>query len=156
MNPSPIRPLFWFLDQAFSDRVLPNIAPLFGIALIAPQPMMENTRLKTTLLTLDPPKSVFPKASPLLNSKRQIVCRAEKVQMVRHQNVVADQPRCGFVLPDFMQCSLHARLCQPRESLFGAYCQQNPIGPTPCYPHSPGWGTAACIERRMARHEAGL
>jgi hypothetical protein len=88
--------------------------------------MMKSTRLKCSGVRMCLGEAVFPEAHPAFNRKFQIIRRAEQMQMIGHQEIIAHEPRRCSVLPDAMQSSLNRGLYQPALALLGANREKNP------------------------------
>jgi hypothetical protein len=73
--------------------VLLHVEPFLRVTVGAPQAMMKSQRLPDPMLVIVRfTESALPKCDPLLDGEIQIARRGEQMQMVRHQNVIPDQP----------------------------------------------------------------
>lgn len=120
-------PFLNLFHQIFTERILLNISPLGRIILTFAQPMMPSTRLEIPLFAAMPPPEIsFPKSNPLFNGERQILRRAKHMEVIRHQQIISDQPgRCRQ--PSFVKLPVRRFVCQPRHTVFGRDCQQNNV-----------------------------
>ena len=90
---------------------------------------MPAARLKTPVLaSMPPPKITFPKSYPLFNSECQIVRRAKQVEMIRHQQIITDEPG-GRGLPCLMQMFVGIFVSHPRRPVFCCHCEQDDVVP---------------------------
>ena len=122
------RPIFHAPDQFCTHRIFLNINPFCRIALFCPQTVMPSARLKIPIVAaMSPPEIPFPVGNPLFNREGQILRRAKCVQMIRHQQVITNQPR-GCRQPCFVEKFVGCRICQPRNPVFRCDRQQNEIG----------------------------
>jgi hypothetical protein len=88
---------------------------------------METSTLKFTRVRMLFRKSIFPESHPALNGEFEIARRAKQMEVIRHKQIVADQPgRCG-VLPYAMQRASDGGLRQPTFALVSANSKKNPI-----------------------------
>ena len=90
---------------------------------------MKSTRLKCPGVGMHLRESVFPETDPAFDGEFQIVRSAEQMQMIGHQEIIADKPGPCSVLPDFVEHALNRSLRQPTFTLLGAYSEENPIRP---------------------------
>jgi len=122
------RPIFHASDQFCAHRIFLNINPFCRTALFCPQTVMPSARLKIPIVTAMPPAEIpFPVSDPLFNREGQIPRRAKCVQMIRHQQIIADQPR-GCRQPGLVEKVVGGRVCQPGNPVFRCDRQQNKIG----------------------------
>ncbi len=128
MHVSFERPIFHAPDQFCAHRIFLNINPFCRIALFCPQTVMPSARLKIPIVAAMPPTEItFPVSDPLFNREGQIPRRAKCVQMIRHQQIVANQPR-GCRQPGLVEKVVGGRVCQPWNPVFRCNRQQNEIG----------------------------
>ena len=121
-------PIFHAPDQFCAHRIFLNINPFCRIALFCPQTVMPSARLKIPIVAAMPPTEItFPVSDPLFNREGQIPRRAKCVQMIRHQQIVANQPR-GCRQPGLVEKVVGGRVCQPWNPVFRCNRQQNEIG----------------------------
>jgi hypothetical protein len=82
------------------------------IIFIAPQPMMETARLKSKRRwAASTPELPLPENDPLLNRNFFVLRRAEKMDVIGHDHVCADQP-CVSISPSFHQSVMIGFLCK--------------------------------------------
>ena len=97
MDCSLVGPVPNFLRQPRPHRILLHIKPFLRIALLLSQPMMKSVRLPHPIgMAMRFAESAFPKRNPPFYGERQIARRSEQMQMVRHQNIVSNQPGGGL------------------------------------------------------------
>jgi hypothetical protein len=88
-----ILPLFSVPNEPGPDGIGSHVFPFLMIIFIATQTMMKASRLKARRSWADlTPKLPFPESNPLLDRDFFILWRAEKVDVIRHDHVGADQP----------------------------------------------------------------
>jgi hypothetical protein len=95
-------------------------------------------------------KLALPVSDPLFNGERKISWSAEQVKMVRHNQVIADQPR-GCFLPRLMQKLLDGFIGQPRFAMLRVDGEENEIGSPQLNAHTRRW-----ILRPGSENEASL
>ena len=118
-------PTIGLFHQPFAQRIFTNIIPFFRVALLPSQPVMKRMRLPSAMrILMDPPELPFPKRHPFLQGKSQILRRAEKMQMVRHEQVITDQP-CLCRLPRCAEVFMHGGIRNPRFSSIRTNRQKN-------------------------------
>ena len=66
----------------------------------------------------------FPKRHPAFDGERQIARSGEQMQMVRHQNVIPDQPRVGST-PCLREQAMRLVARQPGQTVLGASGYEN-------------------------------
>ena len=101
-HPPLERPVFNPLNQTFAKRIFLNISPLLAVTFTIAQPMMPAARLKFPFgwwsecphepLMLEAEFSL-PIFNPSLDGEIQISRRTEQMQVIRHQQIIAHQPR---------------------------------------------------------------
>ena len=95
MHAPLVRPVLDARDQALADWILLHVKPLLALAVA--QAMMPAARLKLpTGVPMLPAKLTFPVGDPGLDGELQVARRAEAMQVIRHQEIIADQPRRRF------------------------------------------------------------
>jgi len=88
-----ILPFFSPLNEPGPNRIGSHAFPFVMVILVAAEPMMKTAWLKTRRGWADlAPKLPFPESDPLLDRDFFILWRAEKVHVIRHYHVGADQP----------------------------------------------------------------
>ncbi|HEU5396517.1 MAG TPA: hypothetical protein VFV81_05065 [Verrucomicrobiae bacterium] len=127
MDAAGIGPVFRRSHQAGAHGILANVSPLLRIALAVSQPMVKSTRLKCPGVRMYFGETIFPKAHPAFDSESQIPWGAEQMQVVGHQEIIADEPRGRSLLPNLMERSLNRRLSEPSAAFVGADGEKNPI-----------------------------
>ena len=151
MHTSEVRPILSLLYQTLSHRILTNVLPLLRVAFAIAQPVMETTVLKSSRIGNRFSQPVFPEPQPAFNGEFQIMRHAEQMQMVRHQEIIAHQPRRSRVFPDVVLGALHGGLRQPAFAFLGADGEKNPVRSTKRNVNSFGRRvTARFTERRFA------
>ncbi|MDB6065845.1 MAG: hypothetical protein JWR26_2053 [Pedosphaera sp.] len=75
-------------------------------------------------LFVDAAKLAFPKSYPILDRNRQIAWRAKKVNMIRHQQIIADKPSIRG-LPSFTQMLVGIGLRKPGLTVPGANIEKD-------------------------------
>lgn len=73
-------------------------------------------------------KAVFPKAHPAFDGELLITWGAEEMEMIRHEEIITDEPGCGFMFPDLIQSALHGWLSEPAFAVLNIDSEENPIG----------------------------
>jgi len=114
-----IRPRIWNRNEAKANWIIPHVVPLLGVAFTTPQRVMPTPRLESPVCpAMDPCNLPLPKGDPVLNLDTRIMRRAEAVQVVRQQDVIANEPSCGGT-----PCGLKRSLClgtgEPPSTAFG-------------------------------------
>ena len=71
----------------------------------------------------------FPITNPSFNVEMQIPRCTEAMQMVRHQEIIADQPGRRF-LPNLMNQFMHCRIGQPWFPILGVDVEENKVTAT--------------------------
>ena len=96
-----IRPVFRPFHQTILDWIFPEIKPLLMITLAVPQLPVKKIALPNRLFRWMRPAAGClrtPKTNPLFQRRdRQFRGRAEKMQMIRHDNIASHQPMVGLV-----------------------------------------------------------
>ena len=124
MHTPEIRPILWFCNELGPHRILANVLPLLRVTFVVAQSVVKTAGLKfpkhvagrrrrVALILQRLCQPVFPETHPAFDGEFQITRRAEQMQMIRHQEIVAHQPRRRRVLPDVVQGALHGSLRQP-------------------------------------------
>ena len=72
-------------------------------------------------------KRSFQKPDPTLDGEFQIARCAKQMQMIGHEQVIADEPCGRRVFPDVVQSALHGCLCQPALTFLRANSEKNPV-----------------------------
>jgi len=104
-----------------------NIKPFFGIVFAITQPVMPASWLKFPFLpTVFEAELTFPVGNPYLDGELQIPRRTERVQMVRHEQVITHQPRLCF-RPSLVEQAVHCFVGQPRFTLIGTDGEQDDV-----------------------------
>jgi hypothetical protein len=120
------RPVLNAFDQSFANGIFPHINPFLRVILIIAQPMMPAARLKFPFWLGERPREpflfqrefAFPIGNPCFNREMQISWRAKQMQMVRHQQIIANEPsRC--LRPNLVKKLMCSFIRQPRFTLFG-------------------------------------
>ena len=127
MHATARRPILRMLHLFLAHWIFADILPLLRVIFAIAQPVMKTAGLKFSCIWKRFRQPVFPKANPPLDGEFQIAWRAEQMQMIRHQEIVAHQPRCRRVFPDVVQGALHRSLRQPTLALLGADGEKNPV-----------------------------
>lgn len=70
---------------------------------------------------------IFPTGDPTFDGEPQVVRRAEEMQVIGNQQVIADEPHGGRVFPDAVQDTLHGVLRQPALPPERADGEENPV-----------------------------
>ena len=122
-----IRPFFWLRHQTCPHRILTDVLPLLCVAFPVPQPMMKPAGLKGSGSGMGFGKPVLPEAQPAFDGELQITRSAKQVEMVWHEQIIADQPSCGYVFPDLVQSAVDGSLRQPSFTAGGADGEKNPV-----------------------------
>ncbi len=152
MHAAKVRPLLRAFDQSCPNRVESNVVPFFRIRFTASQSMMESSGLKRTGRGTPLRKTVLPKGDPSFQRDLQIPWGAKKMEMIRHQQVVADQPCCCIELPDFVECLLNRRIRQPRFTLMCGDREKDPIWLSWDQVDAFGWRPASYLSDWGFRH----
>jgi hypothetical protein len=92
--------------------------------------MVKSASLKCSGVWIGFGEPTFPETNPALDGEFEIAWRAEQMQMIGHEKIIANEPCRGGVLPDFMQCVLDRGLCQPSSSFLGADGEEDPVRST--------------------------
>jgi hypothetical protein len=130
------RPVFNPLNQSFAERIFLNINPFFRIIFTITQTMMPAARLKFPCRRWgESPRRpfvfqtelTFPVGNPSFNCKMQIPWRTKQMQMIRHQQIIANQPSRRF-RPSLAKKLMCHFIRQPRFALFCVDSQQNNVG----------------------------
>ncbi len=118
-------PIVCVLYQPGAHRIFAHIIPSLVVALVLAQAMVEAAHLKVSMLnpmqTLEGP---FPKSDPLLDRELLVQWRAEKMQMIGHDDVTPDHPGVGQS-PAFHQVSGDDRISQPAAPALRANGEEN-------------------------------
>ena len=89
---------------------------------------MESIGLPATLrVFVQPPELPFPEGDPFLQGKAHIARSAEKMRMIGHEQIIADQPGLGR-LPCGAQRRMNGAICQPGYSILRANGEKNNRG----------------------------
>ncbi len=75
-----------------------------------------------------PAKPAFPELHPLVYPEMQIVRRANKVQVIRHDEIVSHQPSDRFCAPDVGQGLLDGGVCHPRHGILAVNRDEENVG----------------------------
>jgi len=103
------------LDQALAQRIFSHVRPPLVVLFSVAEPMMKAAALKLPgLVEMATAELPFPKLDPRVDAESEIARRAEQVQVIGHEQVVADEPGRGFLAPDRDERVLHFRLVHPR------------------------------------------
>jgi len=146
-----IRPILQPRHQSGSHRILANILPLLRVTFAVAQPMMKSAGLKFPCIGRCFRQPVFPETHPAFEGEFQIVRRAEQMQMIRHQQIIAHEPCRRRAFPDVVQGALHGSLRQPAFTFIGANGEKNPVRSAERNANSFGRRvTARFAERRFA------
>src|SRR6516162_2069942 len=70
---------------------------------------------------------VLPKSNPAFDGEFQFMWRAEEMQVIGHEQIIAHQPGHGRVLPDVMKRVLNRGLREPLTAFPGADSEEDPI-----------------------------
>lgn len=97
MDPSPIRPIFWFSDQPRSNRIGLHVCPLFRVIFPVSQIAIEIFRLpkrsvQPLPLQQQPCAYRLPHLYPLFHGVRGTRGPRKKVYVVRHQQIIPNPP----------------------------------------------------------------
>jgi hypothetical protein len=76
--------------------------------------------------------------------------RAEQMQVIGHQKIVADEPGGGMMQPDVMQRPLNGNLCQPAGATLSANREKSPVRSAQRNANAPGGCTA--LGKNIVRH----
>ena len=124
MDDAAVGPFVGTFDQSQSNRILKHILPFFLIITRFAQPVVERIPLPfPVLIKMRAAKLPLPERKPSFNSEPQFSRGAKEMKMIRHQQVIADEPRIRFA-PDFFKRSLHGFLSQPGHAIFCAHGQE--------------------------------
>ena len=114
MHAAFVGPVLRASDQSFANGILLYIEPFLRITLAVTQSMMPATRLEVPFgISMFPAKITFPISDPFLNGEGGVARRAKAVQVIRHQEVIADQP-CRRFQPSLVDELPSCVACQPR------------------------------------------
>ncbi len=116
-------PVFCILRQPCLYGVLVNVIYLLTKLIVVAHPVMKHTTLPPPLLPLDPFRETrFPILGPVLDRHTftDSTGTTQKVEVIRHQDIVPDQPHRGIVQPDIVQCVVDQFLCHPGGLRLGA------------------------------------
>jgi hypothetical protein len=90
--------------------------------------MMPAPRLKFPLRPpVLQPGIAFPVSNPCLDGKTQIARSTKSMKMVRHQQVIADEPSFCF-RPGFMEKPVRCCVGQPRDAFLGRNGEEDNVG----------------------------
>ncbi len=90
-------------------------------------PMVPAARLKPPFRPpVLPPQLPFPVGDPRLDAKAQVVRRTEAMQVIRHEQVIANQPP-GRFLPSLVNQAVNFRRGQPRRALLRVHREQDDV-----------------------------
>ena len=128
------RPVLDATAKVLAQRILLNIKPLLRIALAVAETMMPTARLKLPLRWGERPrdplpfqgKLPFPIRNPSLDSKMQIARRTEAMQVIRHQQIITNQPR-RRLRPSLMQKLTGCFVGKPRVAFVSRDSEQDDI-----------------------------
>ena len=121
-------PFFGRGREAGAHGVFTDVLPFLGVALAAAEAVVQAAALEGAGVGMGFGKAVFPKGDPFFDGEFQVVGRAEEVEVVGHEHVVADEPRGGGVFPNLMQGALDGGLREPAFALVGADGEEDPVG----------------------------
>ena len=101
MDPSLIRPIFWFSDQPRSNRIGLHVCPLFRVIFSVSQIAIEIFRLPNRSVQplpfqQQPCANRLPHLYPLFHGVRGTRGPRKKVYVVRHQQIIANPPSISF------------------------------------------------------------
>ncbi len=97
VHPTLEWPVIALRHKAAPDGILPDVMPLLRVVRCIPDAMVPAARLKPPFRkAVLPAQFPFPVGDPRLDIETQVVRRAEAMQVIRHQQVIADQPGSGF------------------------------------------------------------
>ncbi len=127
MHAPEVRPILRAFHQFGPHRILADVLPLLRITFPIAQKMMKAAGLKSSRVRMQFGEAVFPETHPTLDGEFQITRCAEQMQVIGHEQVIADEP-CGCrAFPDVVQSALHGCLCQPALTFLRANSKKNPI-----------------------------
>jgi hypothetical protein len=128
MHAALIQPVRGICHQSGAHRIFLNIKPFFVVTLPIPKSVVKATPLKRAAVGTCLCQLILPEPHPTFDGKFQVPRRAEQMQMVRHQQIIAHQPGRCLLFPNVMQRPVDGGLCQPTPAFIGANRQENPIG----------------------------
>src|SRR5262249_7783659 len=115
-----VQPLIGFDDELFAERVLTDVSQLVLILDAGAEAMMEGVTLPAPwLLHMPATEPTFPKLDPLVYAEMQITRSTKEVNVIRHEEVIADQPGGCFCAPDLRQGVLDGDVRHPRHCILG-------------------------------------
>ena len=127
MHASEVRPVLRAFHQFGPHRILADILPLLRVTFPITQTMMKTACLKSSRVRMRFGEAVLPETHPTLDGEFQIARCAEQMQVIGHEQVIADEP-CGCrVFPDVVLSALHGCLCQPALTFLRANSKKNPV-----------------------------
>lgn len=104
MNDSLVRPILRLRNKLFPHRILPYVGQLLLVLNAVTHPMMKRTSLpRPRLIQMPAAELAFPELNPLVNPELQILRRAQEMQVIRHQQIIADELRPRLFAPQFHQ-----------------------------------------------------
>jgi hypothetical protein len=103
MDPSLIRPIFWLLHQTGAHGIFADVLPFLGVAFLRPQPIMKSAALERSSIRTGFGQLISPKGDPAFGAELPVAQNAKQMQMVQHQQIIADQSGRGGVAPEVMQ-----------------------------------------------------
>ena len=118
------RPIIGGFDQTLAKRVFEDILPSLLVLARLAQAMMKGIALPfPVFMRMRTAEFPLPKCQPTLNGETQVSGRTEKMKMVGHQQVIANEPRIGLP-PYVFQGHLDGFLGKPRHAILRANGQE--------------------------------
>lgn len=120
VDPSLIWPFVRTRHQSFPQWIFPHVIQLLFVFLAVAHSMMERLSLPgPRLVRVTAAELALPKLNPLINAKMQITRRAKEMQMIRHEQIIASEPRARILPPELCKRVLHDGTGHPWHSVFG-------------------------------------
>ena len=115
-----VRPVVRIRHQIFPQRILPHVGQLLLVFEAITHSMVKRFPLPLPrLLQMPAAELSFPKLDPLVYVEMQIVRRAKEMQVIRHEQVIADEPGRRFLGPDFGEGIVDGGIGHPLNSVLG-------------------------------------
>ncbi len=116
------RPCVWFFHITGTNGIIQHVNALVPILGFAAQPMMEQAALPAPCgISATLGKTILPKGRPALHlDPGAFFWRHEEMQVVRHEQEIADQPCICWIGPKLTKQAHHRLLCTPIAALICA------------------------------------
>lgn len=141
-------PEFGGCDEGFADGVFADVSEFFSVVVEGAEAVIEVAALPLPLGLVEvfAGELAFPVGYPFVEGEGEVARRAEKVEMVGHENVVADEPGVGSA-PDFGEGGVGFRCGEPGGGSCGADGEEDDGGLVGIDFYAVGRVLAADVER---------